>query len=102
MTATLPSSVGTRIWLDEGERKIVVQRQQDVEPVLELNKALQTLGDGYSRSGNLRRVGSIPLVVIEQWLREGFDAFDPNNRVELRRRLNDPEWRHLRTAPGRV
>ena len=59
-----------------------------------------TADDGWSPSRELRRVGSTPFGVYLQWLAEGFDALDPNNTAELKRRLNDPDWRWLRTAPG--
>ena len=49
-----------------------------------------------------RRAAAIPNVVVEQWLREGVDVFDPNDAAEVKRRLNDPDNRFLRTAPGRL
>lgn len=74
-----------------------IETRHDCGPLLEHNKRLATSGDGYSPSRELRRVGSIPFGVYLRWLAEGFDALDPNNTIELRRRLNDPDWRWLRT-----
>lgn len=88
----------TRAFDDNG--KIIVERIQDVEPVLELNKRLRLKDDGYSPTREMRRAASVPMVVIEKWLNEGFDMFDPNNAAELKRRLNSNEWAHLRTADG--
>jgi len=79
-----------------------VRRYQDCEPILENNKRLFTLNDGYSPSRDLRRVASIPLTVVEEWMKEGIDIFDPNCAEAIRRKLNDPAWLYLRTAPGRV
>lgn len=90
----------TGFWEDDG--KIIIRKTQDVEPILEDNKRLYTAGDGYSPSRDIRRAASIPLVVVEQWMREGVDIFDPNCAAEIKRRLNDPQWAHLRTAPGRL
>jgi hypothetical protein len=73
-----------------------------VEPLIERNKALRNMDDGYSPSRELRRVASIPAVIVDQWYREGFNIFDPENRAELRRRLNDPDNLAWRTAPGRL
>lgn len=87
-------------WFD-GD-KLIHRTTQDVEPILDRNKAMQTAGDGYSPTREMRRVASIPVAVAYQWLQEGVDFRDENCADEIRRRLNSPEWRHLRTAPGRV
>ena len=90
----------TGVWFDDGN--IIERKTQDVEPFFENNKALYNAGDGYSPSRELRRAASIPMVVVEQWLSEGIDIFDPNHKEAVRRKLNDPENRFLRTAPGKL
>ncbi len=105
LAASMAASIGrvvTRWQYDEASDATIVKRIQDVEPILEHNKALQTLNDGYSRSRDIRRVASIPTVVVEQWMREGVNIFDRNCDAEIRRRLNDPTNLFLRTAPGRL
>lgn len=92
----------TRWQYDEPHGVGVVHRIQDVEPILEANKALYNSGDGYSPSRELRRVATIPAIVVEQWMKEGVNIFDKNCRGEIRRRLNDPANLAFRTAPGRV
>ena len=81
---------------------IIERKTQDVEPVLNHNKALYNDGDGYSPSRDLRRVASIPMVVVEQWLSEGVNIFDADHKAEVMRRLNSSEYLYLRTAGGRV
>jgi hypothetical protein len=82
---------------------MVEEISQDCEPILDHNKALAAEGSGYSPSGDLRRVASIPLVLVEKWLREeGLDVFDPAHDAALRRKLNSSEYLYLRTAPGAV
>ena len=98
-----PSGLLTRFLYDETEERVVVQRRQDVEPILEHNKALANADDrGWSPSREWRRVATIPNVVVEQWMREGINVYDPNDEKKVVERLNDPAWRYLRTAPGRV
>jgi hypothetical protein len=76
---------------------------QELDDLIEDNKRLLNHNDGYSRGREIRRVASIPLGLRTQWLvEEGWDAYDPHDWPKLKRKLNDPEWRHLRTAPGRV
>lgn len=87
---------------DEPSNGAIVVRSQDIEPYLERNKKLYTADDGYSPSRELRRVASIPAVIVEQWMREGVSIFDHNAQDEIRRRLNDSENLFLRTAPGRL
>jgi hypothetical protein len=80
-----------------------LQRTCDVTAAIEANKELRKSGDGYSPSRDLRRVASIPVAVQFEWLRRyGADPLAKGNEALLRRLLNDPEWAHLRTAPGRV
>ena len=87
-------------WIEDG--KLVYHQWDDVEPVLNHNKRLLATDDGWSPTRELRRAASIPHVVVLQWLAEGVDVFDPNHKAEVRRRLNSPDWAHLRTAPGRL
>lgn len=90
----------TETILDGGDMHVL--RHQDCEPILDNNKRLYTLNDGYSPSRDLRRVASIPLTVVEQWMKEGVNIFDKNCAEAIRKKLNSPEWLYLRTAPGRV
>ena len=85
-----------------GNGQVIEKRVQDVEPVLERNKALLTHDDGYSSDRSMKRAASIPLIVVEQWLKEGVDIFNREHEREVMRRLNSPEWRHLRTSEGRL
>jgi hypothetical protein len=80
-----------------------VEIVQDVEPILENNKALQGLNDGYTPSKEFRRAASIPNVIIEKWrIEEGIDFFNPDHWPAIKRKLNDPDYLWLRTAPGRL
>lgn len=96
-----PDGIHNRIHLDH-EGALTFERIQDVEPILEHNKRLYTMNDGYTPSRDFRRVASIPMTVVEQWMREGINIFDKNCAPAIRRKLNDPQWLYLRTAPGRV
>lgn len=91
-----------RLGWDEPEEKLIVETIQDVEPILEHNKALLNDGDGYTPSRELRRAASIPNIVVHQWLQEGINVFDRADWPKVAARLDSPEWAHLRTAPGRL
>lgn len=101
--AALEGRVLTRWQYDVPTGMTVISRVQDVEPILEANKQMQTADDGYSPSRELRRVASIPCVVAEQWMKErGINILNPDHMPAIRRLLNDPENLFLRTAPGRL
>jgi hypothetical protein len=85
-----------------GEDEFEYRHVQDVGAVLDQNKKLQNHNDGYSESRELRRVASIPAVVIEQWKNEGIDIFNPDHAVAVARKLNDPDYAYLRTAGGNL
>jgi len=88
---------------DASERKFTFNRVQDVEPILERNKALQS-GTGDTDLG--RHIATIPNVVIEKWLHEDGVSYqemmskDGFERL-VKRKLRDPDWAHLRTTSKR-
>lgn len=87
--------------LHREDDKFVFTRTQDVEPILERNKALQNEG---RRRGDFRHIASIPNVVLEQWINEGGAPVMQMNKHEfakfIRRKLNDRDWLFLRTDTG--
>jgi hypothetical protein len=96
------SEVLTRVHKDAGERKIHFQRVQDVEPIIENNKRLQTMGQ--SRKSDFRHIASIPNIFLERWLNEEYargntsiTLFGEEMDKLVARKLRDPEWKFLRT-----
>jgi len=89
--------------LFDGSGKVIFRSQQDVDPVLDYAKAQRNHDDrGYFAGGDMRRVASIPAVIISKWLDEGVDVFSSEHQAEIARRLNDPDYAYLRTAPGQL
>jgi hypothetical protein len=73
------------------------------DPIIERNKALATHNDGYTADRTMRRVASIPLIIWLKWKdEEGVDIFKRGSEEFLCRKLNDPEFQYLRTAPGQL
>lgn len=87
-------------YTDQGSIEI----RADVEAHLDHNKALQNDGTGgWSPTKEWRRVASIPTIVQLKWFaEEGIRAWDKADWPAVKRKLNDPDWRWLRTAPGRI
>ncbi len=87
--------------------KLVVYREQDVEPYLEANQRAYNDAPSWRTGRNtspMRLVADVPNVVIEQWLKEGVNVFstEPAMQKKVAAKLNDYTNRKLRTAPGRV
>lgn len=87
-------------WKDTEDGGQIVSAQ-DLSSVIEANKAAYATNDGYSKTRDLRRVAFLPEIIRQKWLNEeGWDAYDPDYSHKLMRKLNDPDWLYLRTAPG--
>lgn len=76
----------------------------DVEPNIEVNKALYNEDDGgWSPTKEWRRTASFPIAMIPYLTKlYGANPFATGNDDLLTRVLNDPDLRYFRTAPGRI
>jgi hypothetical protein len=90
----------TRVTLDRNERLIVAETTQDVEPILERNKALRREPQGSDWG---RHIATIPNVILVKWLNEEhargnltLRLFSKEFDAVIARKLRDPEWRYLR------
>jgi len=85
---------------NELEDSLTIYQEQDVTPYLEHNKKLQNDPE-YTKKGikgDMWHYASIPNIIIEKWMNEGFNIFDKNNEKALWKRLNSPEWKYLKTT----
>jgi hypothetical protein len=88
----------------DNDGRIIVRSRQDVDPILDHNKTLRNHGQGRkSAMGDLgRHIATIPNSIVHKWLQEGINVYDGEHQAELARKLNDPDWRYLRTNPGHI
>lgn len=98
------SSAGIDHFLrQDSDGSIHTEMHQDVQHVLDGNKAMATHNDGYTADRSMRRVARIPMILLYKWKsEEGWDPFDPANEAKLAAKLDSSEYQYLRTAPGRV
>jgi hypothetical protein len=82
-------------------RDLLAHTFQDVEDIIERNKALQSVPQ---KSDWGRHVASIPLNIVNQWLNEEWARGNVSLRMGgpefdalVARKLADPDWRFLRT-----
>jgi hypothetical protein len=90
----------TRLTFDAGEKVIVAETVQDVEPILERNHALR--GEP-QKSDWGRHIATIPNVILVKWLNEeyargnvGLRLYSKEFDALVAKKLNDPDWKFLR------
>jgi hypothetical protein len=96
-------------WYEEtpgdAPNKIHLKRYQDVEHILARNQELYNSHSDkptfHDVEGGAFKAASIPAIVIEKWKREGFDWYN-STTAEKRAKLNDPDFKKLRTRPGKL
>jgi hypothetical protein len=80
---------------------VIASATQDVEPILERNQRLR--GEPQT-SDWTRHVATIPNVILLKWLNEahargntGLRMFTKEFDALVKRKLEDPDWKYLRT-----
>ena len=93
-------------YIQEADGKLTVNNQQNLNPLMERNKKLYTLNDGYTKSREMRRVASVPPLILQIWTKEyngtnncwGLPK-DTQKKI-MRTKLNSSEFRYFRTSEG--
>jgi hypothetical protein len=104
-TNTSFSDIKTQMRVEQG--KMVIKRTQDTTGYLEQNRREFNEAPTwrpYAGPRAMRKVASIPNIVVEQWMREGVNILDPSPEMQKKvaEKLNSNEYAYLRTYPGRV
>ena len=100
--------VKTTYHSDDSNKQVVIERNVNYKPIIEHNKKMYTHNDGYSKSRDLKRVASIPTLVLELWTKEyngtgnWFALPKEIQQKILKQKLNSSEFQYFRTAPGRL
>lgn len=83
---------------------IIKTHDPDISVVPSANRRLQNDGTGgWSKSRDIRHLARIPNWVAHKWLSElHVNVYDQNDAPKVRKLLNDPDWRWLKTVDGRV
>lgn len=93
----------TRLLPGEKKHDLLIERSQDVYPLLELNKYRFNNSEKCFKR-DLNKVASIPILVIENFCSRNNISYseflkDPELSKIL---INDPSLRFFRTKPGRI
>lgn len=95
----------TEFHYDESSERMVQKRSQDLDPHFDFTSEAQWDPDfdGYTPSRDMQHVAHVPNLLIEKWLfEEGLNIFDDNHWPAIRRKLNDSEFKKLRTGMGHI
>ena len=100
----------TETFFDNDKDGIIQKRSLDIGSILETNKKLYTQNDGYSPNKGLKRIASIPTIILEVWCKEYHKDQNKGNWFELpqeiqkkilKEKLNSSEFKYFRTAEGK-
>lgn len=89
---------------DDDTDGFTIETVQDVEPLVELNKALWNSTEKHTRYGDLTRIASIPPVIVMELSKQGILRPDGSILDDKKYRdwLNDSANRCFRTRAGKV
>jgi hypothetical protein len=85
----------TDLWHEDADGGVIIEARQDVEPIIEANKADQ---ERYNGSRGDKFAARIPLAIYEDLVKRGI-AGDPK---KFKAWLNDSDNRAFRVWQGRV
>lgn len=97
------TSVGTTWHMrdnEDGTHTAVME--QDCDAILDRNAAMRGHNDGWSEDKSFCRVGSIPLVQLQDWKNMGVDWRDPDGAKWVVSKLMSNEFYKLRTGNIKV
>jgi hypothetical protein len=87
-TKSQPTLVGVTTEFGENADGLFIKKSQDIPQHLLDDLKDQRNQSTTRREGEFMKVASIPTVIVEKWLKEGFNILDPNvNGKEIVRRL---------------
>lgn len=90
----------TKEYYFDEQGNMIVNTKQDVSEILKNNKEIQD--SGAWKGKDMHHVASIPMTVVLEWKKLGVDVYKKSDWPKVKRLLNDPDWRHVRTGGGIV
>ena len=99
----LPPAIQQQAHIDNIDNKLIIESTQDTAPILESNKFERNEFDTKFNSGQkynrgFTKVATIPNIIIDKLMREGIW----NDKVAMKKWLNDPDNKAFRTGGGWV
>lgn len=97
----------TKTWFVSTDEGFNLITETDVEPILESNKAKQSMGrEYYAKDKDMWRVASIPNIVLLQWATElgipPTHVYSNEFAEVIAKRINNSDFRNFKTADVRI
>lgn len=96
---------GVERWLHHDGETVAIETRQSLDAMFDITRRLRNEFQGYKDKGDnhFHRYAVIPPMVIDKWRNDhGIDVFDPEHADRVKKLLNDPDWRYLRTTEGTI
>ena len=93
-------------YIQEPDGKLTIHNQQNLNPLMDRNKKLYTQNDGYTPSRDMRRIASVPPIMLQIWTKEyngtrNWWALPKEIQKKIMRtKLNSNEFRYFKTSEG--
>lgn len=90
-------------WYEDapGDEGFLIRHEANEIPILDENKRMQNSGKAPGKE--FRQAARIPDIIAMKWLTEEGLWIDKKDHWEgIKRKLNDPDYRWLRTWTGRI
>jgi hypothetical protein len=86
---------------DDATGNITIRRWVDVQPAIDANKSAHLDGDG--KHGDMWHAASVPVHLADKLkLERGIDFMRADHWPEVKKLLQDPDWRYLRPTSFRL
>ena len=91
-------------YIQESDGKLTINNQQNLNPLLDRNKKLYTQNDGYTASRDMRRIASVPPIILQLWTKEyngsnNWWALPKETQKKIMRtKLNSSDFRYFKTS----
>ena len=84
---------------------MTIEEKFECEPIIDFNK--RRANDTDLKAKGIKdswwHIARIPNGIAQRWyMEEGINIYDKRHWDRVRSKLNDPDWRYLRTSTGRV
>ena len=85
----------------EPTKEMAIEHIEDIQPLIDSNKKLQQ--EDHHIKDEFRLSARIPMTVYYEWKNKyGVDLFNPNHKEGVRKLINSPEYRYLKTTNRRI
>tara|TARA_B100000900_G_C20275465_1_gene591818 strand:- start:44 stop:343 length:300 start_codon:yes stop_codon:yes gene_type:complete len=85
----------------EPTKEMAIEHVENIKPLIDSNKKLQQ--EDHHIADDFRLSARIPMTIYYEWKNKfGVDMFDPNHKEGVKKLINSPEYRYLKTTNRRI